>query len=241
MITYQQSRTTQRLLIIAVVAALAGGGLWAYFRSDGTSAEGGAAQQGAAEPGGGSTASPFATAPDNLAPDGRPIHIQPDEWQALNAALRRQPDPRAEALRIASYVRYQHDFEFWQSTIDSKNVAARHQLAEQLLAQLPDRVVKGEFTGMEAVLMGTVLLGDLEPDEAKRQQRIDEWTQKLATVAPQPSDEKQLADKDRVTTHMRKRAEAFLEWQAMPAGERTQDKLDKGMDEAQRWYTSGEE
>ncbi|WP_294635851.1 hypothetical protein [uncultured Aquabacterium sp.] len=241
MITYQQSRPTQRLLLVAVVAAIAGGGLWAYFRSDAPPAQESASAPGAQAQADSTVTSPFASAQDSLTPDGRPIHIQPDEWQALNAALKRQPDPRTEALRIASYVRYQHDFEFWQSTIDSKNVAARHQLAEQLLAQLPDRVAKGEFTGMEAVLMGTVLLGDLEPDEVKRQQRIDEWTQKLGTVAPQPSDEKQLADKDRVTAFMRKRAEAFLEWQALPAGERTQERLDKGMDEAQRWYTSGEE
>ena len=47
MITYQQSRPTQRLLLVAVVAAIAGGGLWAYFRSDAPPAQESASAPGA--------------------------------------------------------------------------------------------------------------------------------------------------------------------------------------------------
>ncbi|AWI52873.1 hypothetical protein DEH84_05130 [Aquabacterium olei] len=241
MIIYKQAKPAQRLLLTVVTGAIVAGGVWMLMKPDAPPSGRAADASPSAEAGPSGTAAPFGTAADTVAVDGRPVHVQPDDWKALNASLRRQPDPQAEAQRIASYLRYQHDFEFWQSTIDSKNVRARHQLAEQLMAQLPERVAKGEFTGMEAVLMGTVLLGDLEPDEARRQQRIDEWTQKLATAAPQPTDERQLADKDRNTAYMRKRAVAFLEWQALPAGERSQDKLDKGMDDAQRWYASGAE
>lgn len=238
MIIYKQVKPAQRLLLILATVAIAGGGIWMLTKPD-TVDPGASATSAQSVENGAAGAPPFGTSADTVAADGRPVHVQPEDWKALNTALRRQPDVQAEAQRIASYLRYQHDFEFWQSTVDSKNVRARHQLAEQLMAQLPERVTKGEFTGMEAVLMGTVLLGDLEPDETRRQQRIDEWTQKLATVAPQPTDERQLADKDRNTAYMRKRAVAFLEWQALPTAERTQERLDQAMDEAQRWYASG--
>lgn len=241
MIVYNKTPLWQRLALPMAAAAVAAG---AYFwwaeraPADGT-ASGQSGATGMAQTSAG--AMPFGSASTALGTtaDGRPNGVSPEDWSALTSALAKQPNSKGEAERIVSYLQYQHDFEFWQSTIDSKNVEKRHQMANALLAQLPERVAQGEFTGAEGALMGTVLLGDLEPDEAKRQQRVDEWTLRLSTAAPQPTDEKVLADHDRLTELKRRRAVAYLEWQAKAPGERSTAQLEKALDEAQQWFRSG--
>jgi hypothetical protein len=239
MIIQEQTPLWKRLALPAAILAAAA---VAYMYWPGSQpADKGAAQAASAAAGGltGGMATPFgdaAPAAATVGTDGRPSDVSSEDWAALSAVLAKQ---KGEAERIVSYLRYQHDFEFWQSTIDSKNVEKRHQMAQSLLEQLPERVAKGEFTGAEGTLMGTVLLGDLEPDEAKREKKIEEWTQKLGMAAPQPSDEKLLTDRDRLTELKRRQANAYAEWQVKPPGDRDQAQLDKAMQEAQRWYASG--
>lgn len=239
MIIQEQTPLWKRLALPTAIVALAAG---AYvFWSGGQPVDNDTSQAASAVAGAqtGGMATPFGDAPPvgaTVSADDRPSDVSAEDWTALSAALAKQ---KGEAERIVSYLRYQHDFEFWQSTIDSKNVEKRHQMAKALLEQLPERVAKGEFTGPEGTLMGTVLLGDLEPDEAKREKRIEEWTQKLSVAAPQPSDEKLLIDRDRITELKRRQANAYAEWQIKPPGDRDQAHLEKAIEEAQRWYASG--
>ncbi|MDE2402461.1 MAG: hypothetical protein KGL90_12420 [Burkholderiales bacterium] len=152
------------------------------------------------------------------------------------------PGSAGEAQRVVSYLKYQRSFESWQQGVDDpRRSRERHQLAADLLEQLPDRLAKGEFTGTEALMMSSVLLNDLEPDEKKRDQRLQEWLAHLATVAPQPDEEKLLAQKERLTQFKRRQAVAFAEWQkASDQGNREPVKLEQALEEAQRWYNSGE-
>ena len=177
----------------------------------------------------------------SAAPDAhaRPTELSPADWAALNTALATLPDPQLEAQRLASYMHYQQDFDFWQNSTSSSNATARHQLAEELLKQLPDRVAKGEFTGTEGMLMATVLINDMEANDAQRQKRIDSWGSQLNATAPQPTEEQELAAHDRETMHKRKRAEAFLAWQAKPADARPQADLNQSMADVERWFKSG--
>ncbi|WP_290868516.1 hypothetical protein [Aquabacterium sp.] len=242
MIIQQDTPLWKRLALPVSLAlvAIAAYAIWSHGPEDGPAANDTAAS---ASAGGaqGNVPSPFGSMATHQAPapDGKPATISQEDWDALKAATARLPQGAAEAQRIVSYLGYQHDFEFWQSTIDSRNVERRHQMARALLDQLPERVAKGEFTGPEGTLMGTVLLGDLIAEEAKREKAIEEWTQKLNTAAPQPSDEKLLSDRDRMTELMRRRAVAYLEWQAKAPSERKAGELDKAFDDAQRWFASG--
>jgi hypothetical protein len=244
MIIYQSSSTWRRLAIPSALALAFGTAAYMWLaptQDAGRAANGPAGRASEAT----AAASGFAALPfglgstQGMAEDGGPMDISPDDWKALKAALSKQANGEAEAERIVTYLRYQHDFEFWQSNMDSKNVEKRNQMARALLNQLPERVAKGDFTGGEGVLMGAILLGDLEEDESKREKLIDDWTQRLNATAPQPSDEKLLTDKDRQTELKRRQANAYAEWQTKPASERDQAQLNKAMDEAQSWYRSG--
>jgi len=72
---------------------------------------------------------------------------------------------------------------------DARDVQQRHQLARSILEQMPDRLARGEFSMSESLMMGTVLMSDLEPDEKKREQMVDDWGKKLALTVPQPADD----------------------------------------------------
>ena len=169
----------------------------------------------------------------------RPSELSPGDWAALNTALAYMPAPQAEAQRLANYIRYQQDFDFWQNSTQTTSTVARKQLAEDLLKQLPDRVARGEFTGTEGMLMASVLVNDLEPTDGQRQKRIDDWGNQLNMTAPQPTNEQELAARDRETMHKRKRADAFLTWQSQPAASRQQTDLNQAMSDVETWFKSG--
>ncbi len=162
--------------------------------------------------------------------------VTPDALAILKAAMVKQPNSAGEAERVVSYLNYQHRFEYWQSLEGSRNVQQRHQLAESLLEEMPARLAKSEFSMPESLMMIAVLLADLEPDETKREQRLQEWQGKLNAVAPQPAefDEHMMLEKQRVTEFKRAQAVAFAEWQTLPPEQRTQAKLEEALEAARR-------
>jgi hypothetical protein len=247
MITYQRSKSWQ---IAAVAVALAGAAYGAYWffgkKDDGAEREGvvlaehKAASNGWMQPNVGNE-DPVAALKPAVLSDGRPADVQPEDWATLNAVFDKMGVPKTEAPRIVGYLRYQRSFESWQTLDETKDAKKRRGMAQALLAELPERLASGEFTPIEANLMSAVLLADMEPDEAKRNQRVEEMQAKLNGIQPMTEDEQQMQAKTRQTELKRRQATAFAEWQAKtnPA-ERTPAKLEQAMEEIRRAYNSGE-
>ena len=127
---------------------------------------------------------------------------------------------------------------------EQRDARKRRQMAEALMSELPERMKSGEFTLVEATLMGVVLVADMEPDEAKRTQRAEAWQAKVGSMVggmvANPEDEAQMAALNRETEFKRRRASAFGDWQLKtePA-ERSPAKLSQAMEDIQRMYNSG--
>ncbi|MBI2731811.1 MAG: hypothetical protein HYX44_00375 [Aquabacterium sp.] len=246
MITYQRSKSWQLGAIGLAVAVAGGAAYWWFGQQDGDKregvvlADGKGAPSGWLQPGVGSD-DPAAVLKPSVSSDGRPSDIQPDDWTILNQVLDKMGAQKTEAARIVGYLRYQHTFEAWQTLDETKEAKKRQRMAQALLSELPDRLAGGEFTPIEANLMSAVLLADIETDEAKRNQRLEEQQAKLNAIMPMSEDEQQMQAKNRQIELKRRQATAFAEWQAKtnPA-ERTQAKLEQAMEEIRRAYNSGE-
>lgn len=247
MIIQQRSAVRSRLGLLAGIAAvvgIAGAVAWSYRANPEPPAataepvQGGQAGADAQAPQvrlpaetPGSDASPVTSTAE------RPSQVPEEDWAALKAAFAKQPGSQGEPERVVSYLGYQRKFERWQAMEESKSVVQRRQLARELLDELPARLASGEFTMVEATMMSTVLLNDLEPNEAKREKQLQEWLAAAEAKVPQPEDPKQLNDKARYTEFKRRQAVAFAEWTAQ--AQRDQAKLDQALEDARRWYNSG--
>ncbi len=246
MITYQRSKSRQLAAAGLAIAVVAGGAYWWLGHKGGDKpdgvvlADGKRAPAGWLQPGVGNDDAATELKPAVLS-DGRPSDVQPDDWTILNQVLDKMGAQKSEATRIVGYLRYQHTFEAWQTLDEAKDAKKRQRMAQALLNELPDRLGGGEFTPIEANLMSAVLLADIEPDEAKRNQRLEEQQAKLSAIMPMSEDEQQMQAKNRQIELKRRQATAFAEWQAKtnPA-ERTQAKLEQAMEEVRRAYNSGE-
>lgn len=200
MITYRNKNSWQRPAVAALVGSVAVGlGVWwwsGHTESTATTpvtpAASGAEQAQSTAP---SVAVPMATtsAPTILA-DGRPSDVAPPVWSALSQAIAHKPHLKPEVDKVVSYMRFQKQFEYWQTLEGTRDVQQRRQLGQSLLEEMPARLSGGEFTMSEAQMMVGALMSDLEPDEKKREQVIEDWNRKLAQAAPQPTEDAQLME-----------------------------------------------
>ncbi|MGH6648807.1 hypothetical protein [Aquabacterium sp.] len=240
MISYQEStKFWQRSWFAALIGGLAvGGGVWWWqAHQDAEQAAEAASSTQASAPQKPVFATPVpmdaASSPTVLA-DGRPSDFTPEDWAALKAAMNSQPNAKSEMERVVAYLRFQRSFEQWQALADSREVAKRHQLAESLLAQVPDRMSKGEVTAGEALLLSTALLTDLQPDENLRQQRLAEMRAKIEAAAPR-TDAAQAARDKEIQDELTRRERAIVaDWQAKPEGSRDNAVLQRDLEAARQ-------
>lgn len=245
MITYQRSNFGKLIALAVVLAGVGAGAYWWSSKSDGDTppiaSQGGdkGGAPGWIQPGVGDD--PEAMLKPQVMSDGRPSDVQSEDWAALNAALSKQGMGKGEADRIVSYLRYQRSFESWQVLDEVKDAKKRQRMAQALLSEIPDRLGTGEFTALEANLMGAVLVADIETDETKRNQRLEELQAKFNTISPLTEDEAQIQAKARQTELKRRQALAFADWQAKTeTADRTPAKLEQALEEVRRAYNSGE-
>lgn len=158
--------------------------------------------------------------------DGRPSDFTAEEWAALKSAMAQTPNPRAELERVVKYLRFQKAFELWQSLQEGPDALTRRRLAEKLMAQLPERVAQVEVTCGEALLLQAALLADIEPNEAMRQQRIEQAGSKLCEAAPPAVPDPRDAE------YKRREAAIVAAYQALPEGRRDASQLSKDLDAA---------
>lgn len=242
MITIEKNRSWTAVAIVAAVAVAGGLAWWAFAPQDGQGDVGAPGAAGSMWQWSSASGAATGGAPvTSILNDARWSNVNAEDQSTLENSLSKTPNAKAEAARIVSYVQYHRAFEAWQGLDEQKQARERRQLAEGLFKELPDRLKTGEFTLMEAALMGAVLIAEAEPDEARRTQRVEAWQAQLATIVPNPEDEVRMAAQNRETEYMRRRATAFGEWQSQtdPA-QRTPAKLEQAMAEINRAYASGQ-
>lgn len=243
-IHYQRSSSK---LILAAVVAVVVVGAGAYWVTSGSSSskEGGVVLSSESGlPGWPQATTGNPEAVESLQPqalaDGRPSDVSSDDWAALQAALAKVGTPAAEAERIVNFNRYQRSFESWQSLDEADDAGRRRRMAQALMSELPKHVKQGDFTLLEAVLIGSALIAEVEPDAARRTARLDAWQAEVLTVMPvQSEDEGQSKASTRETELKRRQALAFAEWQARTdPTERTPARLEQAFEEVRRAYNS---
>lgn len=240
MITYQKKQVWRRNWAWAlVIGSVVGSGVWwwvAHPDQQGPQAQTESAQASAwpgVTAGSKMVESALVTAPPVME-DGRPADFTPEDWAALKEAMAKTPNPKAETERVVKYLRFQRGFEQWNSMKDSPDVAHRQELAKRLLEQVPERMRNGETTMGEALMLTTALWTDLEPNEAVRKQRIEETKAILANSAPKIDPEQVARDAAQLAEYKRREAAIVADWQAKPAAQRDQAKLEESLESARR-------
>lgn len=164
----------------------------------------------------------------------RPPDFSAQEWATLLSATADEPHPQRELARLVSYLRFQKGFAQWQALQNSPDIAGRHRLAEQLLAQLPERVRQGEMGAGEVTLLQQALLADLVPDEAERQQRLALVQADLAKATPPADTAQQAQDEARRNEYKRREAAIVADFQGRPEAQRNPAQLEAALEEARR-------
>lgn len=180
-----------------------------------------------------STSMPSLTA--KLPGDGRrPADFSAEEWHTLTAAAAESEHPQLELARLAGYLRFQKGFASWQALRGSPDVAARHHLAEQLLAQIPERLRQGEMGAGEATLLQQALLADLVPDETQRQQRLSLAHAELTQLMRPVDSAQQAQDEARHQEYKRREAAIVADYQSRPETQRNPSQLEAALEDARR-------
>jgi len=242
MITYENTKLWQRSWVLALALGGASGvGVWWWQMHTGQG-EGGEGPQAAPVQAAPAQAVQGERAPQKLdtallvAPtvleDGRPSDFSPEDWAALKEAMSKTPNPRSEMERVVKYLRFQKGFEQWQSLQDSPDVAIRHQLAQRLLEQIPDRLKQAELTSGEAIMLGSALWTDLEPNEDARKLRLEQFQASLSAAAPQPDAGQQARDVALQKEYKRREAAILAEYQSRPEAQRDQARLEQALEAA---------
>lgn len=243
-IRYQHSSTRLVAAALAALALVGAGAYWLTSDSSSSGQGGVVLSSTSALPGWpqASTGSPAPTESNGsaLQADGRPSDVPADDWDALQAALAKLGLPATEAERIVDQNRYQRSFETWQSLDQNRDPSRRRGMAQSLMNELPTRVGKGDFTLLEAMLIGSALIAELEPDTARRTARLDAWQAQVLTVLPVPTDDETKSnDATRETELKRRQSQAFADWQAKTdLAERTPARLEQALEEVRRAYNA---
>lgn len=242
MITYENTKLWQRSWVLALALGGASGvGVWWWQMHAGQGDVGGEPQAAPAqavpgEKGVGEKVPPRLDTALLVAPtvleDGRPSDFTPEDWVALKEAMSKTPNPRSEMDRVVKYLRFQKGFEQWQSLQDSPDVAIRHQLAQRLLEQIPDRLRQAELTMGEAIMLGSALWADLEPSEDARKSKLEQFQASLSAAAPQPDAGQQARDVALQKEYKRREAAILAEYQSRPEAQRDQARLEQALEAA---------
>jgi len=246
MISYDRSSGKSRFIwggAIAVVL-VAGGALWWTQARDGGQ---GAASTDAAASAATSSMRGFPTGvyplsePPQILADGRPSDFSEDDWKALQDTVGQGPNGQAELKRVTDYLRFQRGFEQWQAMQESSSAQERKALAEQLLSAVPDRLKQSEVTVGEALMIAAALYGDLEPDEAARSAKLDQFRIKLEAAAPRVDNAAEMREANCLAEYKRREAIIQQEYLSKPDPDRDQKKFESDLDAAHRAVYDGTE
>jgi hypothetical protein len=164
------------------------------------------------------SASPSAAAPAMTTASAAPPvppGVTPAQWQALRAEMAGRPDGAAELQRLSDYFAYQDTLQRFRALRTSQpDAPALQPLALQLQQGLPDRLRRNELSVDEAQLVELAALQVLQPDDAARQQALQQWRASLPAQSVAPA----VAARDAQFQH--DQAALVAAWQALPAARR---------------------
>lgn len=247
MISYDRSSARSPLVWVAAVAAGIGvAGLVWWSQSGQEASEVPPAAASAAGPVVAgrfpNTSTPVATLSDPapVLPDGRPSDLTEDEWHALQETVGKGPNAQAELKRVMAYLRFQKGFTQWQADQEtSRDPAQRKAMAHQLLAAVPERLKNSEVTIGEALMLAAALYNDIEPDEATRSIKLEQFRVKLEAVAPRLENAAELREANCLAEYKRREAIIQQDFISRPDGQRDQKKFEAELDAAHRAVYEG--
>lgn len=112
----------------------------------------------------------------------RPAFVSETEWAMLKGIADQNAQPAAELTRLVNKLRFMKQLELWQSLEQSTDTAKRQLLAEQLLADLPQRVANADLDKPEAQKLQASLLKDAVSDEGARKKRAEVEARRLGSA-----------------------------------------------------------
>ena len=102
----------------------------------------------------------------------RPEYVSPMEWAMLQGVAQQDADPPRMLARLVNSLRFTRQTEVWESLPKTSDQAIRRgRLAEQLLQDLPNRVLQGDLALDDAQSRLVALLADAVPSPDARQTR----------------------------------------------------------------------
>lgn len=172
--------------------------------------------------------------------DGRPAEFTPDEWQALQDTVAKGPNAAAELKRVTAYMRFQKAFTQWQAEQETnRDPKVRKAMAEQLLAAVPERFKQSEVTIGEALMLGAALYNDIEPDEAARSAKLDQFRIKLEAVAPRTDNAAEMREANCLAEYKRREALIQQDFISRPDAQRDHKKFEADLEVAHRAVYEG--
>lgn len=110
----------------------------------------------------------------------RPAYVSHMEWLMLKAAASQHDRPEQELTRLVNFLRFNKQLEVWQAMAPQSDAERRRMLAEQLLADLPERLLQGEMSLRDLQQLQGPLIADVVPDQSGRVARAALEAKRLA-------------------------------------------------------------
>lgn len=114
----------------------------------------------------------------------KPSFVSDMEWSILQAVAQQQADPDKALTALTNKVRFTKQLEVWQDLSTSAEPAKRKLLANELLADLPQRVTNEDMDLPGAQKLMTDLLQDAESDATARTRRAAKEAKRLEKAVP---------------------------------------------------------
>jgi hypothetical protein len=246
MISVDSSSNRSTTIGIAVAVLVGAGVSWWWL--GGTSGSADAPEQSASAASVASTAMPSpeqpVIVPERRVPEGREAEVGvrlaplPDEAaSSVDEGLRRVLTARGggdkEIERVTAFLDFQRQFERFQDiSQDPSKAALKGPLARKLFDMLPERVKRAELSQPEGLLLCSILLETLEPNENRRSDRLSECSDALTAVAPKTDTEQQAHEVDCHLEFRRRENALVAEYQA--SERRDPVKLARDLEEARK-------
>lgn len=126
----------------------------------------------------------LASQPDVKPIDGpvmeRPAFVSPMEWMVLKGTVSQHPHPERELTRMVNFLRFTKQMELLETLPRTAEAQPRRQvLANELLADLPQRLLNDEMPMKDLRETQAMLLQDAEGDPERRQARAQVEARRL--------------------------------------------------------------
>ena len=178
-------------------------------------------------------ASPFGPVPTQAPPvpdeapagtDPPPAGMTPAQWHDLQDALKDHPGRVADLRRVAAYMAFKDTLAHFQAAREQAADSAELQaLARQLDAGLDGHLAQGDLGLAEVHALKGAVLQVLEPDAARRFERLSQWAQGLPAQTAE-------AASPRREQHTQRQAAILEAWQALPPGQRNPRQLEADLE-----------